>query len=287
MADVINGYWQLTKPGIMVMLLYTALSGMILAQRGIPSLRIIVVTLLGLAMSTGGSAALNMWYDRDIDAVMKRTVKRPIPAGIITPNQALIFGLSLIVLSFVMMAVFLNLLAATLSFAGAVYYVVIYTFWLKRSTPQNIVIGGGAGAMPPLVGWAGVTGHLSLTAVLLFLIIFLWTPPHFWSLALYKNEDYQRAGIPMMPVVKGSRNTKWQSFIYGIVLLIGSLALYFVTPLNLVYPIAAVVLGVGFLYYLTRTLREEEGSFRWARRSFFFSLAYLMLLFIAIDFSIL
>ncbi|QSO46848.1 heme o synthase [Alicyclobacillus mengziensis] len=285
--QLMSGYWSLTKPGIMVMLLYTAFTGMLLANHGIPSVHTVVFTLLGLALSTGGSAALNMWYDRDIDAVMKRTGSRPIPSGVIKPNQALIFGIALIALSFLLMSVFLNIVAALLSFAGAFYYVVIYTFWLKRRTPQNIVIGGGAGAMPPLVGWAGVTGHVSLTAVLLFLIIFLWTPPHFWSLALYKNSDYQRAGVPMMPVVRGGTVTKWQSFYYGIALLAGSLALPLVTKLNALYPITAIVLGCGFLYFLFRTLREDEGSFVWARRTFLFSLAYLLVLFIAVDLSIL
>lgn len=282
-----GGYFALTKPGIMVTLLYTGLTGMVLAQRGLPSVHDMLFTLLGLALSTGGSAALNMWYDRDIDAVMKRTGARPIPSGIIRPGQALVFGLVLIGLSFVLMAMFLNWLTAVLSLAGAVYYVVIYTFWLKRRTPQNIVIGGGAGAMPPLIGWAGVTGHLSLSAILLFLIIFLWTPPHFWSLALYKNTDYQRAQVPMMPVVRGSKTTKWQSLVYGVALLLGSLSLYFVTPLNLLYPVMAVLLGGVFLYFLIRTLQEEEGSYTWARRTFLYSLVYLLLLFISIDLSIL
>lgn len=282
-----GGYFALTKPGIMVTLLYTGLTGMILAQRGIPSIHAIVFTLLGLALSTGGSAALNMWYDRDIDTVMKRTGARPIPSGLIQPKQALVFGLVLIALSFVIMGVFLNWVSAVLSVAGAVYYVVIYTMWLKRRTPQNIVIGGGAGAMPPLIGWAGVTGHITVTGILLFLIIFLWTPPHFWSLALFKNSDYQRANVPMMPVVRGSAVTKQQSLIYGVFLLLGSLTLYFVTPLNVEYPIVALILGGVFLYFLVRTLQEKDDSFVWARRTFLYSLAYLLLLFISIDLGIL
>jgi len=266
----------LTKPRIMVLLLFTGFSAMIVALGHVPSWSMTGLTLVGLGCSTGGAAALNMWYDRDIDQLMGRTKSRPIPAGRISERTALVLGLGLEALALVILGFGVNALTALLAFGGFVYYVVIYTMWLKRRTPQNIVIGGGAGAFPPLVGWAAATGHLAWPAVLMFLVIFLWTPPHFWSLALYKNEDYIKANIPMMPVVQGERSTKWQSLIYGVLLLASSILLYETHVVGRVYLVAALVLGLGFLVILARLLREQAPQLEWAKRSFRYSLLYLL-----------
>ncbi len=266
----------LTKPRIMVLLLFTGFSAMIVALGHVPSWSMTVLTLVGLGCSTGGAAALNMWYDRDIDQVMGRTQSRPIPAGRISERTALGLGLGLEALALVILGFGVNGLTALLAFGGFIYYVVIYTMWLKRRTPQNIVIGGGAGAFPPLVGWAAATGHLAWPAVLMFLVIFLWTPPHFWSLALYKNEDYIKANIPMMPVVQGERSTKWQSLIYAVLLLASSVLLYETHVVGRVYLVAALVLGLGFLVILARLLREQAPQLEWAKRSFRYSLLYLL-----------
>ncbi len=282
MQKELRAYFDLTKPRIMLLLLYTGLGGMIVADHGWPSLSVTILTLFGLALSTGGSAAFNMWYDRDIDQLMKRTQNRPIPAGIISPERALAFSILLMSASVVLFAALVNPLSAVLSGAGAFYYAVVYTMWLKRRTPQNIVIGGGAGAFPPLIGAAAVTGHIGLPAIVLFLIIFFWTPPHFWSLALYKNEEYRRANIPMMPVVKGPMTTKVQSLVYGVVLTASSLAMPWLTPLSWFYLPVTVALNSAFLYTLWETLREPHDSFTFARRSFFVSILYLFVLFLVL-----
>lgn len=277
--QTVQAYFALTKPGILVMLMFTSLCAAFVAQRGVPDLRTILAMLVGLGLCSGGSAAVNMWYDRDIDAIMKRTAKRPIPAGVIAPQAALRFGIILGFLSVIELAYFVNVLTAFLALCGYLYYAVIYTVWLKRITPQNIVIGGGAGAIPVLIGWSAVTGSLHVAPILMFLIIFLWTPPHFWSLALYKNEEYTRAGIPMMPVVKGPRTTKRQSVTYAVLLLLSSIALYFTGVVGTIYLLTAVLLGGVFLYYTIMTWREQDDQFVWARRTFFFSLLYVPLLF--------
>lgn len=279
-TDKLKAYVDLTKPRIMILLVYTALSGMIVALHHLPSFGILIATLVGLILSTGGSAALNMWYDRDIDVMMKRTQRRPIPMGLVKSQHALVYGISLIVASFVELLVLVNWVAAVLAVAGAVYYVLIYTMWLKRRTPQNIVIGGGAGAIPPLIGAAAVTGHVPMSGIVLFLIIFFWTPPHFWSLALYKNEEYQRANIPMMPVVRGERYTKWQSTLYAVALLGISSLLPLVTKVSWVYWPISLALGLGFLVYLVKTQLEPTGTYTFARKSFFYSLMYLSALFL-------
>jgi heme o synthase len=278
----IQAYIQLTKPKILVMLLMTAYSGMVVAAGGAPPLRLTLFTLGGLALSSGAGAVLNMWYDRDIDEVMRRTHQRPLPSGRVSPRGALSFGVGLAMLSTVLLAETVNLLTAALSLAGCLYYVVVYTMWLKRRTPQNIVIGGGAGAFPPLVGWAAVTGHLSWPAWLMFAVIFLWTPPHFWALALYKNEDYVRAKIPMMPVVRGFKNTKWQMFIYTLLLLFTSLIPLAMGRVTAVYAIPTVLVGVMFCALAVLCLRESDGSTVWAKRMFFFSLLYIPVWFLAI-----
>jgi protoheme IX farnesyltransferase len=274
-----RAYLTLTKPRITAFVVITALCAAIVAQRGLPNLQVMAALAVGLALSSGGSAAINMWYDRDIDRLMKRTMSRPIPAGIVSPNAALWFGITLGILSVAVCWYFLNGLTALLSAAGYVYYAVIYTMWLKRWTPQNIVIGGAAGAIPPLMGWAAVTGQVSLAAVLMFAVIFLWTPPHFWSLALLKNEDYRHAGIPMMPVVRGVRATKVQSVWYAVALWIAAIAMYFTGTVGLVYLVGALVVGGAFLLVTLMMLWEPEDRSVWVKRTFLSSLLYVPVMF--------
>ncbi|EPZ53038.1 heme o synthase [Alicyclobacillus acidoterrestris] len=272
---VAKAYIALTKPRIMLFLLFTAYCAMVVAQAGIPDLRTTLVGLGGLALSSGGGAALNMWYDRDIDAVMHRTANRPIPSGLVKPWHALAIGVGLGALSCVVLALWCNLLATSLSMAGYLYYAVIYTMWLKRKTPQNIVIGGGAGAFPPLVGWAAVTGHQSFAAWAMFAVIFLWTPAHFWALALYKNEDYARAGIPMMPVVRGARTTKRQMVIYTALMVMASWILVGAVREQVFYMIAATGIGCVFLRLTICLLRRQTDDEGLAKQTFFLSLIYL------------
>lgn len=282
----IGDYVGLTKPGIVVWLLLTGFAGMVVAKGGLPGLWQTVAALGGLALSCGGANAVNMWYDRDIDAVMRRTVGRPIPTGRLQPVQALAFGILAGVASVLILWVFVNPQAAMWSASGYLYYVFIYTFWLKRRTPQNIVIGGAAGAFPPLVGWAAATGHASLAAFVMFMIIFLWTPPHFWALALYKQEDYRRAGIPMMPVVRGDLATKRQSLAYSVLLLAASILLWRIGAVGTLYLVVAMVLGLGFIGLNVALLFERSAEMRLARKTFRYSLLYVLLLFSAMMVSL-
>jgi protoheme IX farnesyltransferase len=272
-------YVTLTKPRIMVLLLVTAAGGMVVGTQGIPSAGLVAATLGGLALACGGASALNHVLDRDVDTRMKRTSRRPVAAGRVTPERALEFGVALSALSFVVLTSFVNVVAALLAVAGNLFYVLVYTRWLKRSTPQNIVIGGAAGAVPPLVGWAAATGNLALPALLLFLIVFLWTPPHFWALALLIKRDYAAAGIPMLPVVRGEAETARSIVRYSLLLVAVTLLPVVWRTLGLVYLSAAVVLG-GVLLALAFALLRETTPLR-ARRLFTYSLAYLALLFVA------
>lgn len=272
-------YVALMKPGIILLLIVTEYCAMVLAAGGLPPFVPSVAAVIGLILSSGGANALNMWYDQDIDRVMERTKDRPLPMGRLRPVEALVFGLLLQATSLAVLLVWVNGLAALLSFAGFLYYVLIYTIWLKRRTPQNIVIGGAAGAFPPLVGWAAVTGHLALPALLLFLVIFLWTPPHFWALALYKQEDYRRASIPMLPVVAGPRATKRQMFTYAVLLAAVSVLLYLTGRVGVVYLGLAIGLGLGFILLTLLCLAEREPGVVWAKRTFRYSLLYLSVLF--------
>jgi heme o synthase len=268
-------YVELTKPKVQTLLLFTTATTMEIA--GSPPVSLIALTCLGGYLSAGGAGAINHYYDRDIDAQMKRTASRPIPAGRIAPRAALIFGIALAVASFVLLWTTVNLLAAGLSLSGFVGYVGVYTLWLKRRTPQNIVIGGAAGAVPPLVGWAATRGSLSWTAVYLFAIIFYWTPPHFWALSLLMKDEYAKVGIPMMPVARGERETRRQILLY-------SLLLYAVTQLPFcaggfggIYLVASMILGFAFIAGAVRLYRRADR--RAALRLYLFSLAYLALLF--------
>jgi protoheme IX farnesyltransferase len=283
-AAVERSRWQdyvtLTKPRIMSLLLVTGLCAMFVGARGAPSAWLIAVTMSGLALACGGASALNHVLDRDIDKLMgMRTRARPLAAERMPPARALEFGLTLSAFSFVLLASLVNVLTATLALVGNLFYVLVYTRWLKRTTPQNIVIGGAAGAVPPLVGWAAVTGNLTLPALWLSLIVFLWTPPHFWALALLIRRDYEAARIPMLPVVRGERATTRQIVLYSLVLVAASLTPVLWGTLGLVYLVAAVALGVAFLW-LALDLRRRTTP-RHASVLFHYSLLYLALLFVA------
>ncbi|SFI71779.1 heme o synthase [Thermoflavimicrobium dichotomicum] len=276
----LKAYFTLTKPGITIFMIFTAICAAIVAKGEWPDVWAMALVTIGLALSAGGAASINMWYDRDIDKIMKRTMERPLPTGQLRPQSALIFGIGLELLSLIWFWVFVNGLTAILSLAGFLYYTVIYTMWLKRRTPQNIVIGGGAGAIPPMIGWSAMTGELGWPAVIMFAIIFFWTPPHFWPLVIVKNDDYVRAGIPMMPVVSGQRNTKRQCIFYTFVLLLISFGLYFTGAVGGFYLAGAILSGLAFFYFQIRMWYEQDDHTMWAKRAFFASLVYLPVLFI-------
>jgi heme o synthase len=273
-------YLALTKPRIMTLLLLTGAAGMFAGAQGVPDPGLLAATLVGLGLACGGASALNHVLDRDIDRSMGRTSKRPVAGGRVSPELALEFGLALSALSFVLLGSLVNVLAAVLALIGNLFYVLVYTRWLKRSTPQNIVIGGAAGAVPPLVGWAAATGNLALPALYLFLIVFFWTPPHFWALALLIKRDYAAAKIPMLPVVRGDRETARQILLYTVVLVGLTLVPFITGTFGPVYLAAAAVLG-GLFLRLAWSLRQELTPRR-AGVLFHYSLAYLALLFVAI-----
>lgn len=273
-------YWALTKPGIWMLMLVATAATMLAAAKFSLSLQVFLLTLLGTAMAAAGANTLNCYVDRDIDAIMERTRHRPLPAGRLQPRQALLFGIALLVGSWLVLALGVNLWAAAAALGGALFYVFIYTLWLKRSTPQNIVIGGAAGAVPPLIGWAAATGHYSWIALGLFGVIFLWTPPHFWALALYRNEDYRRAGIPMMPTVAGVESTKRQMLFYTVALVILSISLYWVGLGSWVYLLGATALGLYYIYLMVKA--QKDHSVAMAKRLFRYSIQYLGLFYILI-----
>jgi protoheme IX farnesyltransferase len=273
-------YVTLTKPRIMTLLLLTGAAGMFVGARGVPSLSTFAVTMAGLALACGGASALNHVLDRDLDRLMRRTGHRPVAEERVTPARALEFGLALSAFSFVLLASLVNVLTAMLALVGNLFYVLVYTRWLKRSTPQNIVIGGAAGAVPPLVGWAAATGNLTLPALFLFLIVFFWTPPHFWALALVIKRDYEAARIPMLPVVRGDRETARQIVWYSLVLVAVTLLPFAWHTAGALYLAAALLLGALFLRLAWR-LRRETTTAR-AGALFKYSLLYLTLLFVAL-----
>ena len=286
--SVLSDYVALTKPPIILLLLVTALGGMFLASQGPPPASLVVLLILGGAAAAGGASAINHYLDRDIDELMVRTRQRPLPGRRISPRSALVFGIVLNLFAFALLAGGVNLLSATLTLSGTLFYVFVYTWWLKRSTPQNIVIGGAAGAIPPLAGWAAVTGGLDIPALYLFAIIFLWTPPHFWALALLIREDYARAGIPMLPVVRGIEATQRGIMLYTVIV-VGLSILFFFTSqaVGWIYFSAALALGVIFLFMAWRlalvggTARGTRIMHR-ARQLYFYSLLYLALIFVAV-----
>lgn len=278
-----NDYFRLMKPRVMSLVIFTALVGMLLAPGGInPVLGL--VAILAIGVGAGASGALNMWYDADIDRLMSRTATRPIPSGSVTATEALQFGMVLSVMSVGVLGVAVNWAAAALLAFTIFFYAVVYTMWLKRSTPQNIVIGGAAGAFPPMIGWAAVTGTVSVESIVLFLIIFFWTPPHFWALALVKSDDYARAGVPMMPVASGAEATRRQIMLYAVVLVAASLAPCALGFGGWLYGAVATLLGAVFLALSVNVLRVTEGAEgrRAAIRLFLYSIAYLFILFAAL-----
>ena len=275
-------YLELLKPRVMSLVVFTAFVGMVAAPATLNPF-IAVVAILSIAIGAGASGALNMWYDADIDALMARTRARPIPKGRIAPRQALVFGLVLSALSVMTLGVLVNWLSAGLLAFTIFFYAVVYTIWLKRSTPQNIVIGGAAGSFPPVIGWAAATGTVSLESVILFLIIFLWTPPHFWALALYKSGEYGRAGIPMMPNVAGPVSTRRQIFAYALVVALVGVVPFVLGYTGEIYGAAAAVLGTGFVIYAASVLAAplDDPAMKAEKTLFAFSILYLFGIFAA------
>ncbi len=275
----LSDYFALLKPRVMSLVVFTGFAGMVVAPGSLhPALAAIAV--LCIALSAGAAGAINMWYERDIDALMERTRKRPIPAGRIAPHKALAFGITLNLLPIIIMGLALNWVAGALLAFAAGFYIFVYTVWLKRRTPQNIVIGGAAGAMPPMIGWAAVTGSVTLESVVLFLIIFMWTPPHFWALALYREGDYAKAGIPMLPVVAGLTETRRQILIYTLLLVPLSFAPVALGTAGIAYAAAAATVGGYLLWLSIQVVRTASDAA--AKRLFGFSILYLFVLFAAL-----
>ncbi|MDA1101500.1 MAG: heme o synthase [Proteobacteria bacterium] len=274
-----SDYLALLKPRVMSLVVFTGFAGLVLAPGELHPL-LAVLAVLCIASAAGGAGAINMWYDRDIDALMERTRNRPIPSGRMAPEKALAFGVAISITSVIVMSVAINWVAAALLAFANGFYVFVYTVWLKRRTPQNIVIGGAAGAMPPLIGWAAVTGAVGIESIMLFLLIFMWTPPHFWALALYRSDDYANAGVPMLPVVAGKAETKRQLLIYTLLLVPISFAPVVLEFAGAVYGLAAAVMG-GILLLLAFRVKQEQGD-KAARGMFSFSILYLFVLFLVL-----
>ena len=286
-ADV-RDWFVLLKPRVVSLVVFTGVIGLMLAPGAINPV-IAFTSVLCIAVAAGASGVINMWYDRDIDALMRRTAKRPIPAGRIAPDEALGFGVVLAVASVLVLYLATNLAAAAVLALSILFYVFVYTIWLKRRTPQNIVIGGAAGAFPPLIGWAAVTGSVDVLPLLLFAIVFLWTPPHFWALSLWASGDYERVGVPMLPVVAGARATRRQVAFYTVVLVAASLMPWVLGYAGPIYGVWALLLGLGFMAAALAVLwdrQDQDGRSltkdRPARLAFRYSLAYLFLLFLAL-----
>jgi heme o synthase len=275
---VVRDYLTLTKPKVQSLLLFTTVTTMYAA--GSPAISLVLLTCLGGALSAGGAGAINHAIDRDVDRKMTRTADRPVASGRVSPAAAIAFGTMLGVASFLLLALTVNPLAAALSLSGLLGYVFVYTLWLKRATPQNIVIGGAAGAVPPLVAWAAATGGLDGMAFYLFAIVFFWTPPHFWALSLLMKDEYAQAGIPMMPVVRGEKETRRQILLYTVLLYAVTQLPFCAGGLGIVYLVPSMLLGGAFVYFSVRLLRAADR--KWALRTYLFSLAYLALLFLSI-----
>jgi protoheme IX farnesyltransferase len=277
----ITDYYQLLKPRVMSLVVFTGLCGMLVAPNASDLHPFIaVLTVFCIALGSGASGAINMWYDRDIDIIMERTKNRPIPAGRVDPNEALGFGIIMAIASVILLSLATNFVAGGLLLAAILFYVFIYTIWLKRRTPQNIVIGGASGAFPPMIGWAAVTGDVTLMPIVLFAIIFFWTPPHFWALSLLIKDDYKNAAVPMLPVVSGVRVTKINIIVYTIILFAITLIPLFIGFSNWIYTSVAVVMGTYFFYLSLRIMRDKNNSY--ARKTFLFSILYLFILYLAL-----
>jgi protoheme IX farnesyltransferase len=274
----VGDYIELMKPRVMSLVVFTALVGLLIAPGHVHPM-VAFTALLCIAVGAGAAGALNMWYDADIDARMTRTAARPIPAGRVAPGEALAFGLTLAVGSVVVLGLLINIIAAALLAVTIAFYVVVYTMWLKRRTPQNIVIGGAAGALPPVIGWVAATGSIAVEPVLLFAIIFFWTPPHFWALSLYRTEDYVRAGIPMLPVVAGARETRRQILLHTLLLAPLGVAPWLLGYAGLSYGIVALATGAIMIALALRVRVEEDRAHTASKQLFGFSILYLFLLF--------
>ncbi len=277
----ISDYYALLKPKVMSLVVFTAFAGLWVAP-DVTTLHpfLFATAILCIAINAGAAGAINMWFDRDIDAVMKRTKNRPLPLGRMNPDEALSYGIVLSVLSVLTMGLALNWVAAGLLAVANLFYVFVYTIWLKRTTPQNIVIGGAAGAFPPMIGWAAVTGDITLAPLILFAIIFFWTPPHFWALALYMNDDYKNAGVPMMPAIHGEKHTKWQMFIYTIILFPITLIPTFLGVAGNIYLVCAAILSGFFIFTAIKTLLDK--THKSAKLMFGYSVFYLFAIFLAL-----
>jgi protoheme IX farnesyltransferase len=287
-AAELSDWFALLKPRVMTLVVFTGLIGLLIAPGHLNPV-LAFTAVLCIAVAAGACGAINMWYDRDIDAVMRRTRNRPIPTGRIEPGAALGFGITLAVGAVIMMGLAVNVTAASVLALSIAFYVFVYTMWLKRRTPQNIVIGGAAGAFPPVVGWTAVTGSVDLMPLLLFAVVFFWTPPHFWSLALFANSDYQRAGVPMLPVVAGAKETRKQIVIYTLLLIPLSLLPWLIGSAGLIYGSAAIALGIGFLASVWRVAVDKQDAAGVsqtndapARTAFKYSILYLFALFAAL-----
>jgi len=276
----VKDYFMLMKPRVMSLVVFTAISGMLLAPGNIHPL-IAFVSILCITIGAGSAAAINMWYDRDIDAIMKRTQKRPIVTGAVKADEALAFGIITGTMAVIMMAVSVNIISAALLAFTILYYIYIYTIWLKRTSVQNVVIGGVSGALPPIIGWASVTGNISWQAFSLFAIIFIWTPPHSWALALYRSADYKNCNIPMMPVIKGVLYTKKQIMLYSILMFFISLWPYFLNISSHLYLITAIISGLTFLYYAVNLFADTEQN-HVAKKLFWYSIFYLFIIFFSL-----
>jgi protoheme IX farnesyltransferase len=276
----VGDYIELMKPRVMSLVVFTALVGLLIAPVHIHPV-IGATALLCIAVGAGAAGALNMWYDADIDARMTRTAARPIPAGRIAPGEALAFGLTLATGAVVVLGLLVNILAGALLALTIAFYVLVYTMWLKRTTPQNIVIGGAAGALPPMIGWAAATGSVAIEPFLLFLIVFFWTPPHFWALSLYRSQDYARAGVPMLPVVAGDRETRRQILLYSLLLAPLGIVPWLLGYAGLFYGVAALVLGAVLVALALRVRGEQRGNVA-SKQLFAFSVLYLFALFAAL-----
>ncbi len=278
----------LLKPRVLTLVVFTGIVGIVVAPGPLHPI-LTITAVLCITLGAGAAGAINMWYDRDIDAMMRRTARRPIPAGRIAPRDALGFGVALAVGSVLVMGLATNIAAAAALAGSIAFYVFVYTIWLKRRTPQNIVIGGAAGAFPPVIGWLSVTGSLDVMSLLMFAIIFFWTPPHFWSLSLWAHADYQRAGVPMLPVVAGATETRRQIVIYTVILVVVSLLPWTLRQAGIVYGVAAAVLGLGFLVSVWRMIQDRQDAAGTsqtndapARATFKYSILYLFALFAAL-----
>ena len=274
----LNNFFQLMKPRVMSLVIFTCVVGLVIAPIQL-SIFSSAISLIAVAVGAGAAGALNMWYESDIDALMKRTCLRPIPTGKVSKNHALVFGIATSFLSVIVLYFFSNLLSALMLTITILFYVIIYTIWLKQRTPQNIVIGGAAGAFPPIIGWTIATGNITFEPILLFLIIFFWTPSHFWALSLYKTEDYNNAKIPMLPVVSGIQITKINIFIYALLLFFISLTPYFLGYFGFVYFAASIILGSYYVYLCYRLLIERNEYKKIAKKIFIYSILYLFLIF--------